>query len=107
MKYKYPALIIKEDDGFVVEFPNLEDTFTAGDTKEEAYENAEDVLNLMLWNREEKDIPIPEASSIDEIEIPENATVAFIRADTIEYRKMNDTKSVRKNLSTPSWLNTL
>ncbi len=27
MKYKFPALIIKEEDGFVVEFPDLEDAF--------------------------------------------------------------------------------
>ena len=25
MKYKFPALIVKEEDGFVVEFPDLED----------------------------------------------------------------------------------
>jgi predicted RNase H-like HicB family nuclease len=107
MKYKYPALIIKEDDGFVVEFPDLEDVFTQGDTWEEAFENAEDVLNLMLWNREEKNIPIPKPASLDAIEVPENATIALIKADTIEYRKLHDTKSVRKNVSIPSWLNTL
>ena len=75
--------------------------------QEEAYENAEDVLNLMLWNREEKNVPIPEPSSIDEIKVPKNATIALIQADTIEYRKRNDTRSVRKNVSIPSWLNTL
>lgn len=107
MKYKYPALIIKEDDGFIVEFPDMEDAFTQGDTWEEAYENAEDVLNLMLWDREEKNIPIAKASSIDKIEIPKNATIALIKADTLEYRKANDTKTVRKNVSIPSWLNTL
>lgn len=106
-KYKFPALIIKEDDGYVVEFPDLEDTFTDGATQEEAYENAEDVLNLMLWNREENNIPIPKASTIDEIKVPENVTIALIQADTIEYRKRNDTRSVRKNVSIPSWLNTL
>jgi len=26
MKYKYPALIIKDDDGFFVEFPDLNHT---------------------------------------------------------------------------------
>ena len=107
MKYKYPALIIKEDDGFIVEFPDMEDAFTQGDTWEEAYENAEDVLNLMLWDREEKNIPIAKASSIDKIEIPKNATIALIKADTLEYLIANDTKTVRKNVSIPSWLNTM
>ena len=107
MKYKFPALIIKEGDGFVVEFPDLEDAFTQGDTWEEAYDNAEDVLSLMLWNREEKNIPIPKPSSVDEINVPENATVALVKADTLEYRKLHDTRSVRKNVTIPSWLNSL
>ena len=115
MKYKFPALIIKEEDGFVVEFPDLEDAFTQGDTWEEAFgdtweeafENAEDVLNLMLWNREENNIPIPQPSLIDEIDVPTNATIALFKADTLEYRKLHDTRSVRKNVTIPSWLNTL
>lgn len=107
MKYKFPALIIKEEDGFVVEFPDLEDAFTQGDTWEEAYDNAEDVLSLMLWNREEKNISIPKPSSVDEIKVPETATVALVKADTLEYRKLHDTRSVRKNVTIPSWLNSL
>ena len=61
MKYVYPALFVKEDESIIVTFPDLEDTFTDGTTMEEAFENAEDVLNLMLWNREEEkdDIPMP------------------------------------------------
>jgi len=61
MKYVYPALFVKEDESIIVTFPDLEDTFTDGATMQEAFENAEDVLNLMLWNREEEkdDIPMP------------------------------------------------
>ncbi|MBO6264663.1 MAG: type II toxin-antitoxin system HicB family antitoxin [Acidaminococcaceae bacterium] len=107
MKYIYPALIIKEKDGFIVKFPDLDDVFTDGNTLEEAYKNAEDVLNLMLWDMEEDNSVIPKPSSIDDIKVPENSTVALVKADTLEYRKANDTKSVRKNVSIPSWLNTL
>ena len=81
--------------------------FRKAGRKEEAFENAEDVLNLMLWNREEKNIPVPRPSSIGEIKVPENATIALFKADTLEYRKLHDTKSVRKNVTIPSWLNTL
>ena len=82
-------------------------TLLQGDTWEEAFENAEDVLNLMLWNREENNIPIPQPSLIDEIDVPTNATIALFKADTLEYRKLHDTRSVRKNVTIPSWLNTL
>ena len=54
MQYIYPALFKANDDGIIVTFPDLEDTFTDGETMQEAFENAEDVLNLMLWNREEE-----------------------------------------------------
>ena len=52
---------MKEDESIIVTFPDLEDTFTDGATMQEAFENAEDVLTLMLWNREEEkdDIPMP------------------------------------------------
>ena len=56
---------------------------------------------------EEDNSVIPKPSSIDDIKVPENSTVALVKADTLEYRKANDTKSVRKNVSIPSWLNTL
>lgn len=59
MKYVYPALFVVEDDGIIVTFPDLDDTFTDGATMQEAFENAEDVLNLMLWNREEEKEEIP------------------------------------------------
>ena len=47
MKYQYPALLTKEDNGFVVKFIDFDDVFTQGQTITEAVENGEDVLNLM------------------------------------------------------------
>ena len=70
MKYVYPALFVKEDESIIVTFPDLEDTFTDGTTMEEAFENAEDVLNLMLWNREEEKDDIPMPSSPEQITVP-------------------------------------
>ena len=35
----------------------------------------------------------------------DNQFVSLIAADTDEYRKQNDTRSVKKTLSIPSWLN--
>ena len=49
MKYTFPAFITKEEDGYVVTFPDVSGVNTDGDTVEEALEYAEDALNLMLW----------------------------------------------------------
>lgn len=111
MKYKFPALLIEEDNGYFVEFPDLDDVFTQGKTPTEAIENAEDVLNLMLWDKEENNEKIPEPGDLDlnKIQSGKNkkTMLAIIQADTLEYRKSHDTRTVRKNVSIPSWLNQL
>ena len=107
MKYVYPALFVVEDDGIIVTFPDLDDTFTDGATMQEAFENAEDVLNLMLWNREEEKKEIPLPSPLEQITVPQGATLAMIKADTLAYRKMHDTKTIRRSITIPSWLDTL
>lgn len=107
MKYVYPALFVKEDESIIVTFPDLEDTFTDGATMQEAFENAEDVLNLMLWNREEEKDDIPMPSSPEQITVPQEATLAMIKADTLAYRKLHDQKTIRRSITIPSWLDTL
>lgn len=107
MKYVYPALFVVEEDGIIVTFPDLDDTFTDGATMQEAFENAEDVLNLMLWNREEEKEEIPLPSQPEQITVPQGATLAMIKADTLAYRKIHDTKTIRRSITIPSWLDTL
>ena len=107
MKYVYPALFVKEDESIIVTFPDLEDTFTDGATMQEAFENAEDVLNLMLWNREEEKDDIPMPSSPEQITVPQGATLAMIKADTLAYRKLHDQKTIRCSITLPSRLDTI
>ena len=107
MKYVFPAIFTNDSDGIIVTFPDLEDTFTDGNTMEEAFENAEDVLNLMLWNREEEKREIPSPTPAAEIPVPANSTLAMIKADTLAYRKLHDKKTVRRSITLPNWLDTI
>ena len=107
MKYVYPALFAKEDESILVTFPDLEDTFTDGATMQEAFDNAEDVLNLMLWNREEENADIPLPSSPEEIIVPQGTMLVMIKADTLAYRKLHDQKTIRRSITLPSWLDTI
>lgn len=62
MEIRYPATIEAQDDGrFLVQFVDLPDTFTEGQTKEEALFNAGEVLSAMLaWRLDgAKDVPPP------------------------------------------------
>ena len=49
MKYIYPAIFTEEEDGILVDFPDLPSCYTDGATLDEAFENAEDALALALW----------------------------------------------------------
>jgi antitoxin HicB len=62
MDIRYPATVDKQTDGtFFVQFVDLPDTFTEGQTQDEALFNASEVLSGMLAFRldEGKDVPAP------------------------------------------------
>lgn len=107
MQYISPARFKAEDDGIIVTFPDLEDTFTDGETMQEAFENAEDVLNLMLWNREEENAAIPPPSTPEKIPVPRGAVPAMIKADTLVYRKRHDQKTIRRRVTLRRWLDSI
>jgi len=91
MKYKYCAVIEKNNaEGcYLVDFPDIDGCFTEGDTLDEAMEMAEDVLNLMLVDKEEEHEAIPPASLPEKIALKEGQFLAVINADTTAYREMN------------------
>jgi predicted RNase H-like HicB family nuclease len=109
MKYVYPAIFHPENEGgFSIFFPDIEGCYTQGDTMVEAVEMAEDALNLMLWDKEESKEPIPSPSIPQDIRLEDPSDcIVWVSADTFKYRKMYDTKSVKKTLSIPRWLDTL
>lgn len=105
MKYAFPAIIEKADDGYNVSFPDIENCFTCGKTLPEAIEMAQDVLPLMLCQMEDDKKPIPEASDISGLPLKENETATYIFADTMKYREKYDNKAVKKTLTIPQWMN--
>lgn len=104
-KYVYPAVFTEEDLGYSVNFPDLPNCFTSGQTLGEAIEMANDVLCLTLYEMEQAGKSIPEPSGIRDIPVKEKEFVNFIPCDTLEYRKFFDNKAVKKTLTVPSWLN--
>ncbi|EKU70615.1 type II toxin-antitoxin system HicB family antitoxin [Selenomonas sp. F0473] len=107
MKYVYPAVFQPEETGFFISFPDIEGCFTQSPSIQDGMDMAADALNLMLWHMEEKGLNIPAPSSLRELKCPPDSFATLIGADTLAYRKQHDTKSVRKNVSIPRWLDTL
>ena len=104
-KYIYPAVFTKEEEGYSVDFPELESCYTQGDTLEDAMEMAEDVLALTLYEYEKNQRVIPEPTPIKQIITDEKEIVSLVMGDTLEYRKRYNNRAVKKTLTIPEWLN--
>ncbi len=64
MNIIYPALITKEDNRYMVVFPDLDEAITEGETLDEALFNAAEVLTLTLEGRMEEELTIPHPSIV-------------------------------------------
>ncbi len=62
MEITYPARVTRQHERFFVEFVDLPDTFTEGETLEEALFNAAEVLSGMLAWRLDEGLDIPLAT---------------------------------------------
>ena len=66
---KYPAHIAKDNDAYLVSFPDLENVITYGASIEEALANAEEALNGCLESDFERNFAIPDPSASDSPEM--------------------------------------
>ena len=103
MKYVYPAILHPEDGVINVVVPDLPGCRTFGKNTADALFMAKDAIEMWLWDAENNNEAIPEASETLSHESGE--TLTLIAADTDEYRKSSDTRAVKKTLSIPQWLN--
>lgn len=107
-KYLFPAVFTKEDNGqYSVNFPDVPSCYTCGDDLRDAFDAAQDVLCMRLYDMEEARAAIPSPSPVQAIARGAADTVSLVGCDTIEYRRLNDNKAVKKTLTIPAWLNTM
>ena len=99
-KYAYPAIFMKEESGYYVNFPDIKPCYTEGSTLEEAVIMAKDVLEGRIEVALEEGEKLPTPSDIDTLE---GDRVMLIVAD-IENIK-SQTRFIKKTLSIPYWLN--
>lgn len=106
-RYIYPAIFSYADDGISVEFPDIPDCITCGDTTAEALKNAKEALELNMYGVEEdgEDILIP--SEPKDINLESNQTIVIIEVWMIAVRDYLRNKAVKKTSTIPKWLNDL
>ena len=106
MKQVYPVILHPEiEGGFYVSIPDL-DIGTQGETVAECIDMARDAIGL--WGICEQDagrvIPVPSALTHPH-EVSELVTLVDIDFDA--YRRAQDMRAIRKNVTIPSYLNEL
>lgn len=118
MKQVYPTFILNTNDGsahpFLVCVPDME-IFTEGDTFANAIEMARDAIGLagisMEDNKEGLPVPSDQKAAIEKVKQDtedidfSKGILTYVDVDLSEYRKKVDTKTVRRNVALPSWLN--
>ena len=105
MKAVYPIILTPDKNGYVVSVPDL-NINTEGKDIPDAIEMARDAIGLWGICEEDAGRAIPVASS----ELPahaENEIATLVDIDFAAYRRANDLRTVRKNVTIPSWLNNL
>lgn len=105
MKQAYPIILTPDKDGYCVYVPDL-NINTSGTDIANAIFMAEDAISLcgITYQDMGQDIPVP-SSSLPVCADGEVATFALVDFD--EYRRANDMRSIRKNVTIPSYLNDL
>lgn len=118
MKQVYPTFILNTNDGsehpFLVCVPDLE-IFTEGDNFADAIEMARDAIGLTGISMEDhnEELPLPSVQEAAIKKVRKNmedvdfskGVLTYVDVDFSEYRKKVDTKTVRRNVALPSWLN--
>ena len=104
MKQAYPITITKDSSFYVVYIPDF-DLNTQGESVAEAMEMARDVIGMTGCYLEDEKRALPDPSPIDAIRVSIGTIITLIDVDFKEYRRRHDNRTVRKNLTIPSWLN--
>lgn len=104
MKEAYPILILPAEGGFVVYIPDF-NINTEGDTLTDALEMAKDAIGIIGIEMEDRKQALPTPSEVKAvIKETENDIVSLVAVDFSEYRRQNDMRTVRRNVTLPSWL---
>lgn len=105
MKAAYCSILTPAENGYVVYVPDL-DINTEGESIEDAIAMTEDAIGLWGITMQDmgKEVPAPshKAYSVKDGEI-----ASYILVDFDAYRRANDFRTVRKNVTIPSYLNDL
>lgn len=104
MKAVYPVYIRWDDDDkiYIAYIPDF-NTRTHGEDFYEAIEYARGMIGTFIMSYEDRDKPIPEPGSV--AYQPEEGEIStWIDIDSDAYKRSQDLRAVKKNVTVPAWL---
>lgn len=105
MKAVFPVVFTKLDEGgYMAYVPDMAIN-TQGEDLAEAIEMARDAIGVMGIDMEDDGRAIPTPSAPEAITCGANEILSMVDIDFAEYRRAMEKRTVRRNVSLPSWLN--
>ena len=108
-KLIYPAVLYPytdESGGYVIEVPDLPGCVSGGEDMAEAILMGGDAACGWILDELECGNTLPSPTDYHEVEVREGGMVNLLVLDMESYAEKYGSKSVRKNLTIPAWLNT-
>ncbi len=102
--YFYPAKFKKEGNSYSVEFIDFDNVFTFGDSFEDAYFMAQDVLFNMLPEYENKPEPTLDYMNI---KVEPDEFITLVDLNLTQHERAISKKVVNTTVTMPQWLKTL
>ena len=99
--YSYTATFSKDDDGWLVEFPDFERCDTNADTLDEAIIQANSILEDYMALLERDNLIIPEATPYEKINAPIKQKIV-VAIQNARLRWQN--KTVKRTVTFPAWI---
>ena len=104
MKKVYPVVFTRLEDGYMAYVPDMKIN-TQGEDLAEAIFMARDAIGLMGLALEDKGEKLPEPSPSASVKHAPREIVSMVDIDFGAYRRAEERRTVRRNVSLPSWLN--
>lgn len=105
MKNVFPIILTPDKVGYLVTVPDLQIN-TEGSDISDAITMARDAIGLLGIAEEDMGRTIPKPATLNP-KHKKDEIVTLVDVDFIAYRRANELRTVRKNVTIPSWLNTL
>ncbi|MDR1438521.1 MAG: type II toxin-antitoxin system HicB family antitoxin [Clostridiales bacterium] len=104
MRTAYPVIFAKIDEGYMASVPDFP-IDTHGADLADAIFMARDAIGLAGLSMEDRGIPVPAPSDLENVRRSHGGIVSLVDVDFTEYRRAHDMRAIRRNVSLPSWLN--